>query len=71
VIYLLVDDVQSRIEELRADGVVIESDAQVIFEDTEGIFGPAGTDEWMGFIRDSEDNLVGLVSRHPHVDMVG
>ena len=26
--------------------------------------GPAGTEEWMAFVRDSEDNLVGLVSRH-------
>jgi methylmalonyl-CoA/ethylmalonyl-CoA epimerase len=70
-VYLLVDDVQSRIEELRADGVVVESEAHIIFEDTEGTFGEPGTDEWMAFIRDSENNLVGLVSRHPHVDMIG
>ena len=26
-------------------------------------FGPAGTDEWQAFIRDSEGNLVGLVEQ--------
>ena len=29
--------------------------------------GPAGTDEWMAFVRDSEGNLVGLVSHSPTV----
>ena len=71
MLYLLVDDVQSRIEELRAEGVSIEGEAHIIFEDTEGTFGEAGIDEWMAFIRDSEGNLVGLVSRHPHVEMIG
>jgi len=32
---------------------------------TAGTLGPAGTDEWMAFFRDSEDNLVGLVSHSP------
>ena len=71
LIYLLVDDVQRRVEELRAEGVPIESEAHIIFEDTEGTFGDPGIDEWMAFIRDSEGNLVGLVSRHPHVEMIG
>ncbi len=30
--------------------------------------GPAGTDEWMAFIRDSEGNTVGLVSHEPRHD---
>jgi methylmalonyl-CoA/ethylmalonyl-CoA epimerase len=28
------------------------------------VFGPAGWQEWMAFIKDSEGNLVGLASRH-------
>jgi len=27
--------------------------------------GPAGTDEWMAFVVDSEGNLVGLVEQRP------
>lgn len=27
--------------------------------------GPAGTDEWMAFIKDSEGNTLGLVSQLP------
>jgi methylmalonyl-CoA/ethylmalonyl-CoA epimerase len=36
----------------------------VIFRHDDDTLGPAGTDEWMAFVRDSEANLVGLVSRH-------
>ena len=27
--------------------------------------GPAGTDEWMAFVRDSEGNTLGLVEQRP------
>jgi methylmalonyl-CoA/ethylmalonyl-CoA epimerase len=64
-IYLDVEDVRASIEELRARGVPIEGEPHVIFQHTDDSLGPAGTDEWMGFIRDSEGNLVGLVSRSP------
>jgi methylmalonyl-CoA/ethylmalonyl-CoA epimerase len=33
----------------------------VIFRHEDDALGPAGTDEWHAFVRDSEDNLVGLV----------
>jgi methylmalonyl-CoA/ethylmalonyl-CoA epimerase len=36
---------------------------QVIYHHTDDKLGPAGTDEWMAFIKDSEGNTVGLVSR--------
>jgi methylmalonyl-CoA/ethylmalonyl-CoA epimerase len=62
VIYLRVDDLQATVADLRARGVTVEHDAHVIFKDTNGQIHPAGTEEWMAFIRDSEDNLVGLVS---------
>ncbi len=66
LIYLRVDDVRTAVEQLRADGVEIASDPHVIFTDDEGQFGPAGAQEWMAFITDSEGNLVGLASQnHP------
>ena len=68
MLYLAVDDVATRVEELRADGVVIESEPHVIFSHTDDSLGPAGSDEWMAFIRDSEGNLVGLVSHAPRAE---
>ena len=68
VIYLAVDDVVTRVEELHADGVVVESEPHVIFSHTDDTLGPAGSDEWMAFIRDSEGNLVGLVSHSPRAE---
>lgn len=64
-IYLEVDDVRSAIEDLRARDVPIEGEPHIIFQHTNDSLGPTGTDEWMAFIRDSEDNLVGLVSHSP------
>jgi methylmalonyl-CoA/ethylmalonyl-CoA epimerase len=65
LIYLKVDDVRATVEELRADGVEIVSEPHVIFSHTDDALGPAGTDEWMAFITDSEGNTVGLVSHAP------
>ncbi len=62
LLYLQVDDVQARIEELRADGVEVHGEPHVIFSHADDTLGPAGTDEWQAFVRDSEGNLVGLVS---------
>jgi len=64
-LYLKVNSVRERIEQLRADGVDIEADPHVIFTHVDDSLGPAGTAEWQGFIRDSEGNLVGLVSHEP------
>ena len=64
-LYLKVDSVRERIEQLRADGVAIEAEPHVIFAHVDVSLGPAGTVEWQGFIRDSESNLVGLVSLEP------
>ncbi|MDQ1575650.1 MAG: hypothetical protein QOH55_800 [Microbacteriaceae bacterium] len=68
LIYLQVTDVRSRAEELRARGVEIVGEPHVIFSHTDDTLGPAGTDEWMAFIRDSEGNTVGLVSHEPRHD---
>ena len=63
LLYLRVDDPAATLERLRAQDVVIEQDAHVIFSDTDGQFGPPGEDEVMAFFRDSEQNLVGLAGR--------
>lgn len=65
LIYLGVPDASAEVERLRAAGVNIESEPHVIFTDDAGQFGPKGMAETMAFFRDSEDNLVGLVSRSP------
>ncbi len=63
VIYLGVEDVQATVKSLRDRGVAIVSEPQVIFTHEDDALGPAGTQEWMAFITDSEGNTVGLVSR--------
>jgi methylmalonyl-CoA/ethylmalonyl-CoA epimerase len=68
MLYLKVDDVPARVEQLRADGVVVEAEPHIIFSHTDDTLGPAGSDEWMAFIRDSEGNLVGLVSHAPRAE---
>ena len=64
LLYLRVDDVRTFLDRLRGRGVAIESEPHLIHTDTEGLFGEPGTEEWMGFFRDSEGNLVGCASRH-------
>ena len=64
LIYLKVDDVRATIESLRADGVEIVAEPRVIFSHTDDNLGPAGMDEWMAFVKDSEGNTVGLISHH-------
>jgi len=65
LIYLLVDDVHRTIERCREHGVPVESEPHVIFTHEDDALGPAGTDEWMAFVTDSEGNTVGLVSHTP------
>jgi len=64
MIYLSVPDARRTIDRLRDAGVEIVQDAGLIHTDDDGVFGVAGTKEWMGFFRDSEGNLVGVASRH-------
>ena len=63
LLYLRVDHLHARVEQLRARGVVIESEPHVIFSHETDELGPAGTDEWQAFVRDSEGNLVSLVEQ--------
>jgi methylmalonyl-CoA/ethylmalonyl-CoA epimerase len=61
MLYLAVDDIDATIARLRGNGVHVESEPHVIFSHADDTLGPAGTDEWQAFVRDSEGNLVGLV----------
>ena len=63
--YLAVDDVEATVERLRAAGVAVESEPHMIFGHDDDTLGPAGSDEWQAFVRDSEGNLVGLVEQRP------
>jgi methylmalonyl-CoA/ethylmalonyl-CoA epimerase len=63
--YLGVDDIDATVSRLRELGARIESEPHVIFRHDDDTLGPAGTEEWMAFVRDSEGNLVGLVEQRP------
>lgn len=65
LLYLRVDDVRARVEELRGAGVAVVEEAHEIFPDPAGTFGPPGGSEWLALVRDSEGNLLGLMTRYP------
>src|SRR5258707_653122 len=62
LIYLAVASARDKTEELRRRGVTILAEPHIIFRHQDGAIGPAGTEEWMSFIVDSEGNTVGLIS---------
>lgn len=62
LIYLHVDDLDQRLDALRAAGVDVVTEPQDIFTDTGKVFGGDWLIESQAFIRDSEGNLVGLVA---------
>jgi methylmalonyl-CoA/ethylmalonyl-CoA epimerase len=68
LVYFEVNDVHATLDRLRASGVEVVSEPRVIFSHADDTLGPAGNDEWMAFIRDSEGNTVGLVSYEPRHD---
>ncbi|GAB3041070.1 glyoxalase [Parafrigoribacterium mesophilum] len=68
LVYFEVDDVHATVSRLRGEGVDMVGEPQVIFSHTDDTLGPAGNDEWMAFIRDSEGNTVGLISYEPRHD---
>ena len=65
LVYLPVDDIDAAVAGLRAKGVEVTSEPHVIFGHEDDTLGPAGTDEWMAFVKDPEGNLVGLVEQRP------
>ena len=63
--YYAVSDIDATLARLREAGVTIEGEPHVIFTHEDDTLGPADTDEWMAFVRDSEGNMVGLVEQRP------
>jgi catechol 2,3-dioxygenase-like lactoylglutathione lyase family enzyme len=59
--YYAVADIDATVDRLRSAGVTVQSEPHVIFSHVDATLGPAGTDEWHAFVRDTENNLVGLV----------
>ena len=65
LVYLAVDDIDAAVAGLREKGVEITSEPHVIFGHDDDTLGPAGTDEWMAFVKDPEGSTVGLVEQRP------
>src|SRR3954462_12198 len=63
--YLRVEDLDATVERPRGGGVGGRREPHLIFGHDDDTLGPAGTDEWMAFVVDSEGNLVGLVEQRP------
>lgn len=63
--YLAVEDIDATVLRLRSAGVPVETEPHVIFGHDDDTLGPAKTDEWQTFVRDSEGNLIGLVEQRP------
>ncbi|WP_026374386.1 VOC family protein [Agrococcus lahaulensis] len=61
LLYFAVDDLDERVERLRASGVGIVSEPHVIFTHGDDALGPAGAVERMAFVLDSEGNTIALV----------
>jgi methylmalonyl-CoA/ethylmalonyl-CoA epimerase len=61
VLYFAVPDIRSAFEKMKESGVRFEDEPHLITR------MPAH-DLWMTFFRDSENNLMGLMSEVPHVD---
>lgn len=60
LLYLAVDNLDIRIEELRTKGVEIVAEPHLLYTDDAGTFGAPGTKVRIAGFRDSEGNLVCL-----------
>lgn len=61
LLYFVVDRLDDRVERLRASGVTIVAEPHTIFGHADATLGPAGTEERMAFLIDSEGNTIALV----------
>ena len=61
-VYLFLGDVREVVALLRSRGVEIVTEPHVVFNDSSGTFDHPGN-EWLAFFKDSEGNLIGLMSR--------
>ncbi|MFN2556138.1 MAG: VOC family protein [Nitriliruptorales bacterium] len=63
MLYLRVEDIDAAYRTLSDRGVTFEEDPRPIYHDADGIFGRRGEEEWLAAFRDSEGNVVALMSR--------
>lgn len=63
LLYFEVEDIEAGSRSLAARGVELVDEPHPIHRDEDGLFGPAGCEEWMVFFRDSEQNTLALVER--------
>jgi len=62
-VYFRVDDIQASCIALKAKGVNLIAEPNMIFRDDNGVFGGAGEEEWMAFFSDPSGNTLALASR--------
>ena len=62
-VYFRVGNIESAYQELLLKGIRFIAEPQMIFRDDNGVFGPAGEEEWMAFFSDPSDNILALASR--------
>ncbi len=62
-LYFRVEDIAESVTSLRAKGIQFDAEPRVIYRDDEGLFGPAGAEEWMAFFRDPDDNVLAIASQ--------
>jgi methylmalonyl-CoA/ethylmalonyl-CoA epimerase len=60
VLYFEVSDVEAAQKALEARGVRFSGKPHRIHRDDTGIFGPAGSEEWMTFFQDPDGNTLAL-----------
>lgn len=62
-LYFWVDDLDTAYAELVERGVTFETTPHMIHRDDDGVFGPAGQEEWMAFFKDPSGNTLALATR--------
>lgn len=65
ILYLGVDDIVATRSRMEAAGATFLDEVHRIHVHDGSLGSPAGTEEWMTFLRDSEGNLLGLSERRP------
>ena len=62
-VYLDVEGLEAFCAEAQARGAAFTALPAMVHHDREGLFGPAGDQEWMAFLKDPAGNTIGLVER--------
>ncbi|MFO1184160.1 MAG: VOC family protein [Bauldia sp.] len=64
-LYLRVADIDAAERALTTRGVAFEHRPALVHRDTAGQFGPAGSEEWMAFLRDPDGHLLSIAATKP------